>query len=104
MGAKPDPYNFEIVRKEFLHGNTIILANYPGSVTFQGDKLMLLRGKPEITDTLDPHFLDEEYAVVARFMPTIEGWMMARACALTLAKFDAAKSELNKTNVSTNSN
>ena len=81
MGAKPDPYNFTVLRYEINNGNTIVLALYPGSLTFDGQKLMLLRGIHTEFTTLDPHFLDEEYAVIARFIPTELGWIMARECA-----------------------
>ncbi len=85
MGAKPDPHNFTVLRWELVQGNTIVLALYPGSLTFHGQKLMLLRGEHTEFTTLDPHFLDEEYAVVARFIPTDKGWEMARMCAANLA-------------------
>lgn len=84
MGAKPDPYNFKIVKSSIINGNTIIMANYNGCLTFSGNKLMLLKGTPQIGETLDPHFLDEEYAVVARFIPNDIGWKLAELCAENL--------------------
>lgn len=79
MGAKPDPYNFKIIDKSIIDGYTIILANYPGSVTFSGDKLMVLKGEfYEILESLDPHFLDDDHAVIARFIPNDLGYEMAR--------------------------
>lgn len=86
MGAKPDPTNFRIVRKELVGNNTIVLANYPGCKTFEGDKLMVLRGDylSWNGETLDPHFLNEDYPVVARFIPTAEGWALAKICARSL--------------------
>jgi hypothetical protein len=81
MGAKPDPYKFKIVQKEIVNGNTVILANYEGCLTFGGNKLMLLKGEHEIGETLDPHFLDDDYPVVARFVPNEDGWNLARICA-----------------------
>lgn len=85
MGAKPDPFNFVIKAIELYKTNTIILANY-GGATFGGDKLMLLKGNWFDYDfkSLDPHFLDEEYAVKARFAPNHKGWEMARLCAEVL--------------------
>lgn len=86
MGTKPDPTKFTIKNIELVCGNTIILANYDGCVTFGGDKLMLLKGnwnKDQLV-TLDPHFLSNEYAVIARFIPTDEGLKMARVCAKKL--------------------
>lgn len=82
MGCKPDPFKFKIVHSEIVNENTIIIANYGGE-TFNGDKLMLLRGVFDVDklESLDPHFLDEDYAVVARFVPTKEGLELARLCA-----------------------
>ena len=70
-----------IHKQEIVNGNTIVEAIYPGSLTFGGHKLMLLRGTHQIGDTLDPHFLDEDYAVIARFIPTDLGWYLARISA-----------------------
>lgn len=81
MGCKPDPYKFKIIKTEIVNGNTIVLANFEGCLSFSGNKLMLLRGTPEISDVLDPHFLNETYPVIARFIPTDEGWNMAKLCA-----------------------
>jgi hypothetical protein len=82
MGCKPDPTNFKIILLEHVDGNTIIIANY-GGLTFNGDKLMILRGifNKEDLITLDPHFLNENYPVCARFQPNEEGLAMARICA-----------------------
>lgn len=82
MGTKPDPYNFEVIQREVIYGNTVVMARYPGCLTFEGRKLMLLRGvhTGEFT-TLDPHFLDEDYAVIARFVPNEHGWALAKICA-----------------------
>jgi len=81
MGAKPDPYNFNIVKIEYSSGNTIVLANYPGSLTFGRNKLMLMKGIQGDFTTLDPHFLDSGHPVVARFIPNADGWKLARLCA-----------------------
>ena len=81
MGAKPDPYKFEIIRLEYHYNHTIILARYEGCLTFDGLKLMLFEGIYNPIETLDPHFLDESYPLVARFQPTGKGWVLARQCA-----------------------
>lgn len=88
MGAKPDPFKFTIVKLEYTYGHTIILAKYPGSLTFDGLKLMLFEGYFIPKETLDPHFLDEDYPLIARFQPTEEGYALAEK----LAKFNALKS------------
>lgn len=82
MGCKPDPFKFSLLKREYVNGNTIILANYEGCKSFGGNKLMVLLGKHDgILSVLDPHFIDEDYPVVARFAPTKEGWDMARLVA-----------------------
>lgn len=85
-----------IVKIEWVGGNTIVLANYHGCLSFEGNKLMLLRGNlpNEYIENLstvdnkdiplDPHFLNEDYPVIARFIPNEEGWKMARLCAGTI--------------------
>lgn len=86
MGCKPDPYKFLIHDLEVINGNTVILANYEGCLSFGGQKLMLLRGDFSnwTSETLDPHFLDEEYPVVARFIPNEMGIKLAKICAENL--------------------
>lgn len=83
MGCKPDPNNFTIKCLKLVCGNTIVLAQYHGCETFKGDKLMLLRGNWNSNQllTLDPHFLDENYAVIGRFIPNKIGMKMAIASA-----------------------
>jgi hypothetical protein len=77
MGCKPDPTKFIIVYIEYRAGNTIVIANY-GGATFNGNKLMVLRGIYENITVLDPHFLNEEHPVIARFIPTEQGLKLAR--------------------------
>jgi hypothetical protein len=82
MGCNPDPYKFKIVKFDHLYDCTIIEAKYDGCKSFNGHKLMLLKGTydPFELESLDPHFLDENYAVIARFIPNKLGWKMARSC------------------------
>lgn len=96
MGCKPNPFDYHIVKIEWVAGHTIVLANYHGCTSFGGNKLMLIRGSipNEYTENLgnadnkelplDPHFLNEEYPVIARFIPNEEGWKMARLCAFNI--------------------
>lgn len=83
MGCKPDPNKFTIEKITHVGKNTIIQANYGGN-TFNGSKLMVLKGFYDKKDlkTLDPHFLNEDYPVYARFQPTEEGWKLAKLIAL----------------------
>ncbi len=83
MGCKPDPTKFKIVSTKIVNGNTIVMANY-GGATFGGNKLIVLKGEHYIFDTLDPHFLNEDYPVFARFIPTEEGLRLAELVAISV--------------------
>ncbi len=88
MGAKPDPFKFEIVRFESCGSYYVIVeAKYEGCKTYNGHKLMLLRGTENPCDrqSLDPHFL-EGHCVIARFEPTVLGWELARLCGEKVSK------------------
>lgn len=86
MDVNPKPHHFKIKKLEVVSKNTILLVNYPNCITFKGDKLLLVRGihKKEDFKMLDPHFLDEKHLVIARFLPTQEGWKMARVAAVVV--------------------
>ncbi len=88
MGCKPDPTKFEITHIFWNCGQTIIQANYHGCLSFGGAKLMLLKGvhSKEDFETLDPHFLDEKYAVIGRFIPNELGWKLALAASREVDK------------------
>lgn len=87
MGCKPDPLNFTIKEIAWHGGNTLVLAVYHGCKSFNGEKLMVLKGEhPSNMKVLDPHFLDKDYPVVARFAPTNEGRRLARLCLENLGK------------------
>lgn len=81
VDINPNPYNFKIKKTKFVNGHTIALVNYPNCTTYNGDKLMLLRGIHKHLDKLDPHFLDDNHIVIARFIPKQFGWKMAEICA-----------------------
>jgi hypothetical protein len=84
-GVNPNPYRFRVIWAEVHNGHTVMMVNYPNCTTFNGDKLLLLRGIWPITmRKLDPHFLDALHPVIARFLPTTEGIFLARAAALAL--------------------
>lgn len=87
MGCKPDPSKFKIKLIEYINGNTLIVANY-GGATFNGNKLMVLKGIHKYITLLDPHFLNENYPVFARFIPTKNGLQKARECCRYLYSFD----------------
>lgn len=83
--VNPNPYKFSIIEREYhkdIRTMTIALVNYPNCTTFHGDKLLLIRGRLKENPTaLDPHFLDGDHPVIARFLPTEDGLNLARLCA-----------------------
>lgn len=84
-GVNPNPYNFRIVWASVVNGHTIMKVNYPNCTTYNGDKLLLLRGIWPITmHKLDPHFFEGDHPVIARFEPTQEGNQLANLCAQAL--------------------
>jgi len=77
-GVNPDPRNFKVIWATAVNGNTIMMVNYPNCTTFGGNKLLLLRGVwPTTMSKLDPHFLEGDHPVVARFLPNKEGIKLA---------------------------
>lgn len=75
---EPNPQlsDFKIIRKQDVGDYQIVEVEYRGCTTFGGRKLLLMR-KGKIGKTLDPHLLGNGHPVIARFEPTVEGWMMA---------------------------
>lgn len=75
----PNPFRFSILEYEIRNGNTVILAKYPDCTTFGGKKLMVLRGIyfPLSINVLDPHFLENDHPIIARFIPNSEGYALA---------------------------
>lgn len=82
--GNPNPYEFRIEHVEYLktqHGTmTLAVVFYPQCTTFKGRKLLLIKGKlDKDIKVLDPHLLNEDYKVIARFQPNDIGMKMAKA-------------------------
>ena len=60
---------------------SILLVHYKGCITFGGKKLILLKKEWDGRKYLDPHFLNDDHIVLARFEPNESGWALARWCA-----------------------
>lgn len=83
----PNPYNFKIKWKSLVNGNTILLVNYPDCNTFDGNKLILMKGDHSKTkfSNLDPHFFEScNNYIIGRFRPDKEGKKLAILCAKNL--------------------
>lgn len=83
FASNPNPSKFKVLKEEHLERGMILLVNYEGCTTFNGNKLLLLRCRIDLKyfAKLDPHLLGDGHIVCARFEPTEEGWNMARMAA-----------------------
>jgi len=73
----PSPKHWSL-EKLFLFSNAyIIVANYKDCTNFEGDKIMVFKGKYKPRAELDPHFSYDEDSPIARFKPTKEGLKLA---------------------------
>lgn len=86
VSPNPDPYKFFVEKSERIGNNTILLVHYFGCTTFDGRKLLLINIPWDDRPELDPHFLDGNHIVKARFEPTEEGYKLAKLCAENLGK------------------
>jgi len=84
---KPNPSNF-VVGKCETRGDFILMSvKYPDYTNYEGTKLLVHRKsdyeKLSKQTPLNPHFSnnDKPASPIARFVPTNEGWKMARSFA-----------------------
>ena len=79
INNKPNPYQFQILRKYVYKSYVLIMVRYPDCKNYEGKKILLFSnntgsyGGILYKDFLDPHFF-EDYPLIARFLPTQEGW------------------------------
>jgi hypothetical protein len=108
MEPNPNAERFDIIKREVHNNATIILVKYHGCTTFNGSKLLLLRGEfdeNKIIVRLDPHLLGNNHPVVARFEPTQIGLSMARSAAkhLSIDQLKVCENCKREVNISTDS-
>lgn len=74
----PNPHRFTILGRRGHAGVCELLhVDYPDCTTFDGEKLLLLRGTGFSGKKLDPHLLGGKHRVIAGFEPTEEGLWLA---------------------------
>lgn len=84
----PDPTNYKIIRSEQIGNRLLVMVVYPNCTTFEGKKILLFEGitLEELVEQkfIDPHFSQSEEHVhpIARFIPTEDGWAMAKKTAV----------------------
>ncbi|MFM2374799.1 MAG: Caulobacter phage CcrPW [Candidatus Parcubacteria bacterium] len=80
--GNPNPRHFTIVRAIELGRYAVLEVHYPDCTNFEGKKLLVFEDIPLTTlrrkSVLDPHFSQSKHAPIARFVPTKEGWEMAK--------------------------
>ncbi len=82
----PNPLKWELVDWEKCGYYYIIIAYYSGCTTYGGKKLLLCKTLPVVNELLDPHLINDDHIVIARFKPNGEGIHLARASALELTR------------------
>lgn len=84
----PDPGDFKIERLMPIGDFLLARVCYLGCTNFEGVKILLYRGvsMSQLTsvESLDPHFVDSKFSPIARFVPTVEGWVMGEMFAKML--------------------
>lgn len=81
--GNPDPKNFEIGEYQYVGDFLIVRVKYPDSKNFEGDKILVFYrvsiSELRLLEALDPHFSGSALQIspIARFRPTLSGWMHA---------------------------
>ena len=81
----PDPYNFRVLFEKRIGKLLVAMVLYPDATNYEGVKVLVLKDLTTLKDLkeLDPHFFPNG-ALVARFLPTEEGWEHAQKFATML--------------------
>ena len=79
----PDPYVY-IIESEYVTDNGCVLfIHYPNCTNYEGRKILVFDAQFDVIKkqiAIDPHFSNNKEFIspIARFVPTIEGWDMAK--------------------------
>jgi hypothetical protein len=76
----PDPANFRILKITVIEKYVIATVHYPGCTTFQGKKVLLFQTTKEellLRKILDPHFVEDDSTLIARFRGNRSGELKA---------------------------
>lgn len=83
----PDPDNYKVVKAEQVGEFLLLKIHYPDCTNYEGNKILVFKGVTPLDllnqRSIDPHFFQNKTvkSPVARFVPTDEGWAMARTFA-----------------------
>ena len=84
----PDPSNFVVLQSIQVGIYAILKIKYLDCTNFEGNKICVFKGSDEhirLRGIIDPHFF-EKSDLLARFVPTEEGFIMAVKLCNTLMK------------------
>jgi hypothetical protein len=89
--VNPNPKKFMISRIQSIGNFLIAEVFYSDCTNFEGRKILVFKDisrlQLESLKELDPHFCNTGHtSPVARFVPTKEGWEMAKALCITITK------------------
>jgi hypothetical protein len=83
----PDPSNYIIDMYKIIGKFLLVAITYHGCTNFDGKKILVFHNttieKLKKQGKIDPHFFDDPNIIspIARFVPTLAGWNMAKALA-----------------------
>ena len=80
----PDPLKWILTGSYQGKGGYVLDVRYLDCTNFEGRKLLVFKGKYDrvafiLRKELDPHFLEDNKLMMARFRPTKEGYNLAKA-------------------------
>lgn len=91
----PNPHKFIILDYIEKSGGILVKIKYPNCTNYEGIKILLFKDKNikqiRALDTLDPHFLKNDSSLIARFVPTDEGWILGWFVLSELDSYDYEK-------------
>lgn len=76
LSKNPNPLKFIVRQCEAIGKLYVSIVNYPNCTNYEGNKILVTDYDPTRLKKLDPHF-SKHKGLIARFVPTEEGWKMA---------------------------
>ena len=87
----PNPKRWSLVSLWEFDRAHVILAKYLDCTNFEGNKIMVYKGKYKASEMRDPHFAVSDESPIARYKPTEEGLRLALICAAAIPADGGAK-------------
>jgi len=70
-----------VVKRQIYDHAYVEMLRYKDCTNYGGLKILVFKGRYKIKERIDPHFLEDQPDLLARFRPTEDGWMLAMAFA-----------------------